>query len=107
MNAWSRYAVWMVPVFLIVIDEIRLLLMNILVKFQPDIPILMVMRQINPLRPQIWGTSEKQLKRGKNYDTQLQTPQTLKLSWSTHNVLVDVQLSIQYLKKKHNENFMV
>jgi hypothetical protein len=33
------------------------------------------------LRPQNWGTGEKQLKSGKNY-AQLQTPQTLKLSWS-------------------------
>jgi hypothetical protein len=34
-----------------------------------------------PLRPQNWGTGEKQLKSGKNNDAQLQTPQTLKLSW--------------------------
>jgi hypothetical protein len=28
---------------------------------------------------------EKQFKKGKNYDAQLQTPQILKVSWSTHN----------------------
>jgi hypothetical protein len=60
--------------------------MNILVKFQPDDPHFDGQgRQINPLRPQNWGTGEKQLKKGKNDDTQLQTPQTLKLSCSTHN----------------------
>jgi phenylpyruvate tautomerase PptA (4-oxalocrotonate tautomerase family) len=53
----------------LIIDEITLLLMNILVKFQPDIHILMVMGQINPLRPQNWGTGEKQLKSGKNDDS--------------------------------------
>jgi hypothetical protein len=42
-------------------------------------------RHINPLRPQNWGTAEKQLKKRKNDDAQLQTHQTLKLSWSTHN----------------------
>jgi hypothetical protein len=49
----------------LIIDEIRLLLM-ILVKFQPDIPILMVMGGIlTRYGPPNWGTGEKQLKRGK------------------------------------------
>jgi hypothetical protein len=48
--------------------------MNIVVKFQPDIPISMVVRQINPSRPQNWGTGEKQLKKGKTDAAQLQTP---------------------------------
>jgi hypothetical protein len=71
----------------LIIDEIRLLLMNILVKFQPDIHRHLDGhgRQINSLRPQNWGTGEKQLKSGKNDDAQLQTPQTLILSWSTRN----------------------
>jgi hypothetical protein len=32
-----------IKTYFLIIDEIRLLLMNILVKFQPDIPVLMVM----------------------------------------------------------------
>jgi hypothetical protein len=46
--------------------------MNILVKFQPDIPILMVMGG----RLTRYGSKigEKQLIRGKNNDAQLQTP---------------------------------
>jgi hypothetical protein len=60
--------------------------MNMLVKFQPDIPILMVMGvRLTRYGPQNWGTGEKQLKKGENYHAQLQTPQTLKLSWSTNN----------------------
>jgi hypothetical protein len=47
--------------------------MKILVKFQPEIPILMVM-------------GGRLTRHGPKIDAaQLQSPQTLKLSWSTHN----------------------
>jgi hypothetical protein len=62
--------------------------MNIVVKFQPDIHILMVMGgRLTRYGPKIgvrWKVGKMPLK---NDDAQLQrqTPQTLKLSWSTHN----------------------
>jgi hypothetical protein len=50
--------------------------MNILVIFQPDIPILMVMRgRLTRYGPKIGvPVHEKQLKKGKNDVAQLQTP---------------------------------
>jgi hypothetical protein len=69
----------------LVIDEIRLLRMNILVKSQPDIPILMIMGgRLTRYGPKYWGTGENQLKMVKNDAAQLQSPQTLKLSLSIH-----------------------
>jgi hypothetical protein len=65
--------------------KLRLLPMNILVKFQPDIPILMVMGgRLTSYGPK-FGVPVRSSEKGENYDAQLQTHQTLKLSWSTHN----------------------
>jgi hypothetical protein len=70
-----QYSEWYLSNQFLIIDEIRLLLMNLLVKFQPDISILMIMGgRIYPLRPQNCGTGENQLKMGKNGAAQIQTP---------------------------------
>jgi hypothetical protein len=52
-----------------------------LVKFQPDIPILMVMGDKLTVSPKTWGKGENRLKM---MPINLR-PQTLKLSCSTHN----------------------
>jgi hypothetical protein len=69
--------------------------MNILVKFQPDIPILMVMggRLTHYYGPKIGDpVRSKQLKRGKNYDAQLQTP------LNTEIIMVNPQQKLYGLK---------